>query len=85
MGIPGYWMDETTGVLRPAIEAYVNHRLMRPEHIVAMRAYLRQWIASDVWAGPDIERLRADVDGLTSREAIDAWIERATEAGLDPL
>jgi hypothetical protein len=22
---PGYWMNETSGVLRPAIEAYLNH------------------------------------------------------------
>ena len=39
-----YWMYETSGVLRPAIEAYFSG-LMTDQHIAAMRAYLRQWIA----------------------------------------
>lgn len=46
---PGYWMDETSGVLRPAVEAYLHGRDMTPEEIVAMRAYLRQWIMATTW------------------------------------
>lgn len=42
---PGYWMHETTGVLRPAIEAYLSRSLdphspeMTPEQIAAVRGY----------------------------------------------
>jgi hypothetical protein len=39
MSVPGYWMYETSGVLRPAIENYLNNRPMSPENIAAMRAY----------------------------------------------
>lgn len=24
-GAPGYWMNETSGVLRPAVKAYLEH------------------------------------------------------------
>lgn len=41
---PGYWMNETSGVLRPAVEAYLNGTEMTPGQIVAMRGYLRQWV-----------------------------------------
>lgn len=82
---PGYWMYETTGVLRPAVEAYFAGGDMTAEQIAAMRAYLRQWIAAPVWRGPDIPDLRRAVDGLTSRAAIARWLALAERAGLDPL
>jgi len=59
-GPPFYWMFETTGVLRPAVEAYLNHGEMTEPQIAALRAYLRQWIAGP-WRGPGIDRLRAGV------------------------
>ncbi|MBR0681938.1 hypothetical protein GXW74_15695 [Roseomonas eburnea] len=85
---PGYWTNETSGVLRPAVEAYLRHEPLTETHIVALRAYLRQWIASPEWMADDeadLQRLRTAVDGLTSRAAIDAWIADAVELGIDPL
>jgi hypothetical protein len=79
-----FWMRETSGVLRPAIEAYLAGGGMTAEQIAAMRAYLRQWIAGN-WVGADLESLRLDVDGLTSRAAIERWLDRAMDAGIDPL
>ena len=71
--IPGYWMDETSGVLRPAVEAYLHSERMTGEQIAAMRAYLRQWIMSPYYAGPTIDVLRASVGTLTTRAAISRW------------
>lgn len=94
MAAPGYWMHETSGVLRPAVEAYLNRRPMSKKQIAAMRAYLRQWIMSPVWdANPhigEIERaalaqLRAGIDALTSHKAIDDWLAAAFMEGHDPL
>lgn len=82
---PGYWMNETSGVLRPAVETYLSGRDMSPEHIAAMRAYLRQWIAGPAWEGEKVEELRRSVDGLTSRAAISEWIWAAVREGMDPL
>lgn len=82
---PGYWMNETTGVLRPAVEAYLSGGEMSPEHIAAMRAYLRQWIAGPAWEGEKVEELRRSIDGLMNRAAISAWIWAAVREGIDPL
>ncbi|SCK49492.1 hypothetical protein VAR608DRAFT_4930 [Variovorax sp. HW608] len=83
--MPNYWMYETSGVLRPAVEAYLRDEPMTPEHIAALRAYLRQWIAYP-WAGSEaVHVLRKAVDQLYSREAIDDWLELAIEQCIDPL
>jgi hypothetical protein len=82
---PRYWMHETTGVLRPAIMAYLAGGPMTAQHVAAMRAYLRQWIEAPGWAGPGIETLRRAIDGLTERAALSGWIEDAIEQGIDPL
>jgi hypothetical protein len=83
--MPGYWMHETSGVLRPAIEAYLNGAKMTPEHIVAIRAYLRQWIEGPWQRGPNIDLLRATVGSLTTRKNIASWLELADREGIDPL
>jgi hypothetical protein len=94
MSEPGYWMHETSGVLRPAVEAYLNDEPLSRRQIAALRAYFRQWIASPVWdrnphAGVRerawLTRMRARVDQLTNRQALSDWIAEAIDNGIDPL
>lgn len=91
---PGYWMAETSGALGAAVPAYLAGLPMSGEHIAAMRAYLRQWIGATVWdENPHsdkaerawLARMRAAIDGLTTREAIERWLDEAVNAGIDPL
>lgn len=95
---PGYWMYETTGVLRPAVEAYLKPSErgceMTPQQIATMRAYLRQWIMAGVWdmnphAGAAerawLAAMRDRIEALNSRAAIERWLNDALEAGIDPL
>ena len=84
MTMPGFWMDETSGVLRPAVESYLYGEPLSDQQIAALRVYLRQWIAAP-WTGPGIERLRAKVDRLQSRAAISDWLDDALDEGIDPL
>ena len=84
MTVPGDWMDETSGVLRPAVTAYLAGDEMSIEHIVAMRAYLRQWISGD-FQGWRIAELRREVELLTNREEIERWLGQALDMGIDPL
>jgi hypothetical protein len=89
----GYWMFETTGVLRPAVEAFLFTQTPLSEpHVAALRAYCRQWI--ELFEPPDgapeaerrvIERLRRMVDGLVDRTSIRIWIMNAADIGADPL
>lgn len=94
MTAPSYWMHETSGVLRPAVEAYLNQRPMSKKQIAAMRAYLRQWIAAPLWdQNPHatayhrawLDQMRLRVDGLKDLEEIDRWLSDAIDAGIDPL
>jgi hypothetical protein len=83
--IPGYWMNETSGVLKPAVQAYLDRRPMTPGHVGAMRAYLRQWIGAPQWIGPEIAELRELVESIVDRRTIQRWLERAESLGIDPL
>jgi hypothetical protein len=91
---PGYWKHETSGRLWPAIAAYVDGKELSAEEIAILRAYFRQWVCCAIWdenphAGA-VERewlagMRQRVDELTTRPAIDAWLEDLMNGGIDPL
>lgn len=85
MSAPGYWMNETSGVLRIAVEAYLAGVPMSREHVAAMRAYLRQWIHAPAWSGRKVRFLRRAIEDLDSAEAIRSWLMIAEEEGIDPL
>jgi hypothetical protein len=82
---PKYWMFETSGVLQPAVEAFLRNQPMSPRQLGAMRAYLRQWIQSPVWRGEELAKLRKDVETIQTREDIQAWLDAAVAQGYDPL
>jgi hypothetical protein len=92
--MPGYWMNETTGVLRPAVMAYLEGVMMSDKQVAAVRAYLRQWIMSDMWdQNPSIDPearqwlrgLRSRIDGLVDEDSIRKWARDALEGGIDPF
>lgn len=83
--VPRYWMTEASGILRPAVRAYLHDETMTPIQIAMMAAYLRQWIMADGFAGPEVEQLRRDIRGLNNQAAIRRWIRAALAAGIDPL
>ena len=56
-----------------------------PQHIAAVRAYLRQWIEAPVWHGPKVAELRRTVGDLTTRDAIKKWLDHAMDSNIDPL
>ena len=68
---PRYWMWETSGILKPVVERYLNGGQLAQAEVQVMRAYLQQWIDSPVWAGPAVRRLRKSVKLIRSRVAID--------------
>jgi|HubBroStandDraft_4_1064222.scaffolds.fasta_scaffold59061_2 hypothetical protein len=82
--IPGYWMNETSGVLVPAVQAYLNNQPMTDRQIAAMRAYFRQWMNAD-WKGPMIDPLRTKVNEIATREDITAWLDMALSENIDPI
>ena len=85
MSLPGYWMNETSGVLEPVVRRYLAGAELNGQELALMRAYVRQWIAVPAFVGPDVERLRAGVDAITSTATLRAWLSYALDVGVDPL
>jgi hypothetical protein len=83
--MPGYWMDEVTGQLRPVVAAYLTGLPMTARDIAVMRVYLRQWIEDGWWLGPMVDVLRTQVNEITTRDDIRRWLDRAMEEDIDPL
>jgi hypothetical protein len=83
-GVPGFWMHETSGVLRPVVEKFIHGGVLSLAEIVTMRAYLRQWMEGD-FLGPEIEDLRAMVECIVDMPTLRRWINAAVIAGIDPL
>ena len=94
MSLPGYWMYETSGRLRPAVEAYLRNETLDAGQILALKAYLRQWINATTWdenpfmdvlAQCRLRTLRQEVNAITSRDDISDWLAEAVAFGMDPL
>lgn len=81
-----YWMQETSGVLRPAVAAYLNDEPMSPYQIAILREYLEQWIKDPGWKDTaNLHLLRASVGFLKTRQDLNHWLDTAMEDGIDPL
>lgn len=82
---PGYWMDETGPILRPAITAYLHRRPLTSEQVEYIRAYLKQWIEFGAWAGAGVDELRRSVNAISDEAGITNWLRAAEKLGIDPL
>lgn len=81
---PRYWMHETSGVLRPVIEAYLSGRVLNDAEVGIMRKYLYQWVTLGDW-GQDVSELAAAVAGIRTREDVERCIVELDDWGMDPL
>lgn len=85
MLIRGYWMHETSGVLAPAVQRYLEGKSLSAGDISLLRAYLKQWITRGNWKGDEeLKELRTSVDMISTRADIEQWDALADELGLDP-
>lgn len=86
--LPGFWMNEATGVLEPAVSAYLNGQPLTETHIAALRAYLIQWVSSPIWMNSDddfLTPLRAETAMVSDRASIERVVDEMTQRGMDPL
>jgi hypothetical protein len=81
---PKHWRYETSGVLRPVIDAYLRGHELTTHQVSSMRAYLRQWIQSPAWFG-DNSDLKRSVEAIQTVADIQAWVKAAVRRGMDPL
>ena len=96
-GLPLNWRHEVTGVLPTAVMRYLNHRIdgtsIDEIDLELVRAYLQHFIEAPCWnhmddnpeMAPDLAKLRRDIVGLKTPDAIAEWIHRCLDLGIDPL
>ena len=91
--IPGYWMNEEGGELKPAIERYLNNCADRAD-VPILRAYLRQWVCATVWdENPHrvsgrygmLALLRQRVNEIRTVADVHEFLELLELEGIDPL
>lgn len=83
---PKFWMNESSGILKPVIEAYVNGKELTDKQIALMRAYLYQWVAAPVWIQTAaLEILKLRVAAIKTNDDLRTAISKAVEMNIDPL
>ncbi len=84
MSAPGYWLYETSGVLAPVVEKYLDGRWLDLDEIAIFRRYLAQWM-SGPWQGSAVAELRERVAQIRNRVELESWLRDALDMGIDPL
>jgi hypothetical protein len=88
---PRYWMNETSGVLKPVIERFLNDQQLTDQEVSIFRAYIMQWIDSPAWdanpegGGHELRMLRDAAKVVRNTTELRLWLQRAEEFGVDPL
>lgn len=92
---PKYWMQETSGILKPVIEKLLTAPADLTERDIAiLRMYFQQWVDSPAWdANPHenersrqaLAELRSKARTLKTFREVKDWIATATREGMDPL
>lgn len=75
-------MNETTGVLRPVVEKYLQGGTLDAGEVATMRAYLRQWVAGRFIG---TAALRVALDDVQTDADVRKWLAEALDVGIDPL
>lgn len=89
-GLPFYWRDEASGMLKDAIEQYIywaaRQSSTKPNEIQfdLIKKYLRYWIEAPCWKGPT-KKLVQQLKSVNRVEELEGWLSNCLEHGLDPL
>lgn len=84
---PGYWKHETSGVLAPVVQAYLNGEKLNAFELRIMQNYVYQWVAHPTWKETNgrLQTLILKVAAIETQADLQQCIEAATLLGLDPL
>ena len=79
---PRFWMEETTGVLNEAVDAYMNGERLSPAQIDVIKIYLRQFIERAKLAGAANRRLLlSKIDKIKKGVDIERFADELSEYG----
>ena len=79
---PHFWMEETTGVLSEAVDAYMNGEKLSNQQIDVIKQYLRQFIERAKLSGAANKRLLLSrIDKLSKISEIERFADEVSEYG----
>ncbi len=88
-GVPLYWMNEESGKMREAVQAFLDDRMhgttMSLEHFNLLQAYLVYVVEAPCWKGVPVAEIVEAIDKATKPEELSVVIHRLLEFGIDPL
>lgn len=81
---PRFWMEESTGVLNEAVDAYMNGERLSTEQINVIKVYLRQFIERAKLSGAANKRLLlSKIDKLSKISEIERFADEVSEYGAE--
>ncbi len=88
-GVPLYWMNEETGKMRAAVQAFLQDGMggatMSLEHFNLLQAYLVYVVEAPCWKGIPVAEIVEAIDKATNAKELSAVIHRCLDFGIDPL
>lgn len=81
---PRFWMEETTGALNEAVDAYMNGERLPTEQLQLIKLYLRQFIERALLA-PEANRklLLSKIEKLKTTNDIENFADEISEYGAE--
>lgn len=81
---PRFWMEETTGALSAAVDAYMNGERLSREQLDVIKLYLKQFIERAVLTG-DAKKgvLQTRIDKLKTTADVERFADEVSEYGAE--
>jgi hypothetical protein len=81
---PRFWMEEQTGALAAAVEAYMNGEAMQPDQMELIRVYLRQYLERAVIAdNANRKQLLSRIERLRQTRDLERFADELSEYGIE--
>ncbi|GAC1383843.1 MAG: hypothetical protein NVSMB42_01060 [Herpetosiphon sp.] len=81
---PRFWMEETTGTLAEAVEAYLNGERLRLPQLAVIKIYLKQFVERAVLTGDaKIPLLHSKIDRIKTAGDVANFADEVAELGAE--
>jgi hypothetical protein len=82
--VPRFWMEEQTGVLEEAVDAYFNGAHLTPRQLAVIKVYLKQFVERAPLAGDaKVHLLVQQIDRIKTTHDIENFADDAAGFGAE--
>ena len=81
---PRFWMEEQTGVLEDAVQAYMEGERLKSNQLRAIKSYLKQFVERAPLAGDaKVHLLQQRIDRIKTTRDVEAFADELAEYGAE--